>query len=55
MSAKSCLIMHDMQSIDLIRIHSIQAGGKAEVEQLKGHAQSRRISEFALDAHAARD
>ena len=45
--------LHDMQSIDLIRIHSIQAGGKASVEQLKGHAQSRRISEFALDADAA--
>ena len=45
--------LRDMQSVDLIRIHSIQAGGKAEVEQLKGHAQSRRISELALDADAA--
>ena len=47
------LDLRDMQSIDLIRIHSIQAGGKAEVERLNGHAQSRRISELALDADAA--
>ena len=45
--------LRDMQSIDLIRIHSIQAGGTAEVEQLNGHAQSRRIGELALDADAA--
>ena len=47
------LDLRDMRSIDLIRIHSIQAGGKAEVERLNGHAQSRRISELALDADAA--
>ena len=47
------LDLRDMQSISLIRLHSIQAGGKAEIERLKGHAQSRRISELALDADAA--
>ena len=47
------LDLRDMQSIDLIRIHSIQAGGKAEVERLNGHAQSRRISEVALDDDVA--
>ena len=45
--------MRDMQSIDLIRIHGIQAGGTAEVEQLNGHAQSRRMRELTLDADAA--
>ena len=47
------LDLRDMQSIDLIRIHNIQAGGKAEIERLNGHAQSRRISELALDGDAA--
>ena len=47
------LDLRDMQNIDLIRIHNIQAGGKAEIERLNGHAQSRRISELALDGSAA--
>ena len=47
------LDLRDMQSIELIRIHSIQAGGKAEVERLNGHAQSRRIGELSLDDDAA--
>ena len=46
------LDLRDMRSIELMRIHSIQAGGKADVERLNGHAQSRRISEYALDADA---
>ena len=36
------LDLRELQSIDLIRIHSIQAGGTAEIERLNGHAQSRR-------------
>ena len=47
------LDLQAMQSIDLIRIHRIQAGCKAEIERLSGHAQSRGISELALDAEAA--
>ena len=47
------LDLRDMQNIDLIRIHSIQTGGKADVERLNGHAQSRVISELALDTDAA--
>lgn len=47
------LDLRDMQSLDLMRVHSIQAGGKAEIERLNGHAQSRRISELALDSDAA--
>ena len=47
------LDLRDMQNIDLIRIHSIQAGGKADIERLNGHAQSRRISELALDTDTA--
>ena len=47
------LDLRDMQNIDLIRIHSIQAGGKADVERLRGHAQSLRISQLALDTDAA--
>lgn len=47
------LDLRDIQSIELMRIHSIQAGGNAEVEQLNGHAQSRRISELTLDVRAA--
>ena len=47
------LDLRDMESIDLIRVHSIQAGGTAEIERLNGHAQSRRISELALDGDAA--
>ena len=47
------LDLRDMQSIDLMRIHSIQPGGKADVERLNGHAQSRGISEFGLEADAA--
>ena len=47
------LDLRELQSIDLIRIHSIQAGGTAEIERLNGHAQSRRISELALDGDAA--
>ncbi len=46
------LDLRDMKNIELMRIHSIQAGGKADVERLNGHAQSRRISESALDAGA---
>lgn len=47
------LDLRDMQSIDLIRIHNIQAGGTAEIERLNGHAQSRRITELSLDGDAA--
>ncbi len=46
------LDLRDMRDIDLIRIHSIRAGGIAEVERLNGHAQSRRIDELALDDDA---
>ena len=45
--------LRDMQSIDIIRVHSIQAGGTAEIERLNGHAQSRRISELDLGGDAA--
>ena len=47
------LDLSDMQGIDLLRIRGVQAGGKAEVERLTGHAQSRRISEMALDTNEA--
>ncbi len=47
------LDLRDMQSIELLRIYGIHAGGIAEVELLNGHAQSRRISEMALDDGAA--
>ena len=47
------LDLRDMQNIDLLRIHSIQAGGQADVERLNGHAQSRRFSELTLDADTA--
>lgn len=46
------LDLRDMRSIELVRLRSIQAGGKAEVERLNGHAQSRRISEVTLDSAA---
>lgn len=39
------LDLRDMQSIELIRFRSLQAGGEAEVERLNGHAQSRQIRE----------
>lgn len=47
------LDLRDMQSVELLRIHGIQAGGNAEVERLNGYAQSRRISELNLDDRAA--
>ena len=47
---ETLLDLRDMRNIDLIRIHDIQAGGKAHVERLNGHAQSRRISELAFGA-----
>lgn len=47
------LDLRDLQSIELIRLYGIRAGGNAEVERLIGHAQSRRISELILDAEAA--
>ena len=47
------LDLRDMKDIDLIRIHNIQAGGKAYIERLNGHAQSLRISELDLDTDAA--
>lgn len=47
------LDLREMQDIDLIRIRSIQTGGKVEVERLNGHAQSRSISELTLDDKAA--
>ena len=47
------LDLRDMKDIDLIRIHNIQAGGKADIERLNGHAQSLRITELALDPDAA--
>ena len=47
------LDLRDMQGIELMRIHSIQAGRKAEVERLNGHAQSRQINDLPLDADAA--
>ena len=47
------LDLRDIQNIELIRVHNIQAGGKAEVERLNGHAQSRRISELDLDVDTA--
>lgn len=47
------LDLREMQSVELLRIHAIQPGGNAEVEKLKGHAQSRRIDVLALDADTA--
>lgn len=47
------LDLRDMQSIELLRVHSIQPGSQGEVEKLMGHAQSRRIHELTLDANAA--
>ena len=47
------LDLRDMQYIELLRVHTIQPGGQAEVEKLMGHAQSRRIDELSLDADAA--
>ncbi|MBK8006034.1 MAG: hypothetical protein IPK12_19515 [Gemmatimonadetes bacterium] len=47
------LDLRDIQSIELLRIHTIQAGGRAEVEKLRGHAQSRRIRDLPLDSDAA--
>ena len=47
------LDLRDMQNIDLMRIRNIQVGGTAEIEQLNGHAQSRRINELTLEGDAA--
>ena len=47
------LDLRDMQGVELLRANSIRAGGIVEVERLNGHAQSRRISEIALDYDAA--
>jgi hypothetical protein len=47
------LDLRDMQSVELLRIHSLRPGSQAEVERLTGHAQSRRFYELALDADAA--
>ena len=47
------LDLRDMQSVELIRLQSFQAGGHAEIERLIGHAQSRRIAECVLDDEAA--
>ncbi len=46
------LDLRELQGVELLRIHAIQAGGQAEVERLTGHAQSRRICELPLDADA---
>lgn len=46
------LDLQDMQSVELLRIRAVQPGGRAEVEQLTGHAQSRRISEEVLNPEA---
>ena len=46
------LDLRDMQSIDLMRIFKLIPGGKAEVERLNGHAQSRQISEVRVDEDA---
>ncbi len=47
------LDLREVQKIDLIRLHKIQPGGSAEIEQLTGHAQSRRIREIKLDDGAS--
>lgn len=47
------LDLREIQHVELIRIHRIEAGGNSEVERLIGHAQSRRISPLTLDADAA--
>ncbi len=47
------LDLRDMQKIDLIRLVRIRPGGVAEIEQLTGHAQSRRIREIKLDDGAS--
>lgn len=47
------LDLREIQRIELVRIHAIMAGGKAEVERLTGHAQSRRIRTLTLDPEAA--
>lgn len=47
------LDLRDVQEIKLIRLHNVQPGGVAEIEELNGHAQSRRIREIELDPGAA--
>ncbi|MEO8059976.1 MAG: hypothetical protein ABI671_16810 [Burkholderiales bacterium] len=47
------LDLRDLQEIKLIRLHNVQPGGVAEIEELNGHAQSRRIREIELDPGAA--
>ena len=46
------LDLRDMQNVELLRIPTIQEGGRAEVEKLTGHAQSRHINEEVLNAEA---
>lgn len=47
------LDLREVQKVDLVRLQKIQPGGIAEIEQLTGHAQSRRIREIKLDDSAS--
>lgn len=47
------LDLREMQEVKLMRLHKVQPGGIAEIEELSGHAQSRRIRELALDQGAS--
>lgn len=44
--------LRGLQDVQLIRVCSLRPGNKAQVEQLTGHAQSRRIRELELDQSA---
>ena len=46
------LDLRELQEIKLLRLHKIQPGGVAEIEELNGHAQSRRFRELDLDPGA---
>ena len=46
------LDLRGMQEIKLIRLHNLQPGGVAEIEELNGHAQSRTCREIKLDPGA---
>lgn len=47
------LDLREVQEVKLMRLHKVQPGGIAEIEELTGHAQSRRIRELALDHDAS--
>lgn len=47
------LDLREMRSVELLRIQALRPGDQAEVEELMGHAQSRRIRDEVLNAEAA--